>query len=79
MVQGGHGRAAGGRHWAGDLHHCGRLLLIHTVVDKKVTVVAQSFGFAVGGSRFVPPESVGTFSSILEFKLLFLETGGAQL
>lgn len=35
MVEGRHGGAAGGRHWAGDLHHCGRLLLVHTAVNKK--------------------------------------------
>lgn len=32
-----------------------------------------------GGFFLRPPETVRTFSSILEFKLLFLEAVGAQL
>lgn len=31
MVQGGHGGAAGGRHWAGGLHSCRLILLMGTV------------------------------------------------
>lgn len=37
MVERGHGGAAGGCHWAGDLHYCRRLLLIHTEVAQSNT------------------------------------------
>ena len=34
MMEGGHGGAARGRHWAGGLHSCRLLLLIGTAVKK---------------------------------------------
>lgn len=41
-MEGGDGGAAGGRHWAGDLHYCRRLLLIHTEEHKAAHVTTTN-------------------------------------
>lgn len=44
MMEGGHWGATGGRHWAGGLHSCRLLLLIGTVVDRRVRCDSSSVG-----------------------------------
>lgn len=39
MMEGWHGGATGGRHWAGGLHTCRLLLLIGTVADRKIKLL----------------------------------------
>lgn len=54
MVEGRHRGAAGGRHGAGDLHYCRRLLLIHTVAGgkKKKSLLSSSSPRVDVSSRF---------------------------
>lgn len=44
MLARGHGRAAGGRHWAGGLHSRGMLLLVGTNVIQALLPIVESEG-----------------------------------
>lgn len=54
MMEGWHGGATGGRHWAGGLHSCGLLLLIGTVVTSREGKLERPMGRNYLNSRVQP-------------------------
>lgn len=56
MVEGGDGGAAGGCHWAGDLHYCRRLLLIHTEVAESNTCKTRHSSLRTGSFQADVPQ-----------------------